>query len=174
MRSSCDHKRNNTSHLHIVDVKVGRRLVEDNKSVEQKLGISSLEEDTQDLAAVADRLVDVEARADRFVPRNLGDDADGRGSVASEVLHGDGLEPDAVRTAGSSDLPNFPGMSEACGVTGLLHPTGDDSILEGSTDVQYKVLASRFVGGEQVRWSSVQTWILSVGACKMDQHVGLT
>ena len=76
MRSSCDHKRNNTSHLHIVDVKVGRRLVEENKSVEQKLGISSLEEDTQDLEAVADRLVDVEARADRFVPRNLGVDAD--------------------------------------------------------------------------------------------------
>ena len=59
-------------------------------------------------------------------------------------------------------------------VHGLLHPTGDDSILEGCTDVQYKVLASRSVGGEQVRWSSVQTWILSVGACKMDQHVGLT
>ena len=74
MRSSCDHKRNSTSHLHIVNVKVGRRLVEDNKSVEQKLGISSLEEDTQHLEAVADRLVDVEARADRFVPRNLGDD----------------------------------------------------------------------------------------------------
>ena len=88
-------------HLHIVHVKVGRRLVEGNKSVEQKLSVSSLEEDTQHLEAVADGLVDVEVRADRFVPRNLCDDADGRGGVASEVLHGDGLEPDAVRAAGS-------------------------------------------------------------------------
>ena len=54
-------------HLHIVHVKVGRRLVEGNKSVEQKLSVSSLEEDTQHLEAVADGLVDVEVRAYRAI-----------------------------------------------------------------------------------------------------------
>ena len=124
-----------TSHLHIVDVKVGRRLVEDNKSVEQKLGISSLEEDTQDLAAVADRLVDVEARADRFVPRNLGVDADGRGGVASEVLHSDGLKPDAVHTtAGGSNLSHFPAMGMACSVR-LVCTSRDDVVRRAAATV---------------------------------------
>ena len=122
-------------HLHIVHVKVGRRLVEGNKSVEQKLSVSSLEEDTQHLEAVADRLVDVEARADRFVPRNLGVDADGRGGVASEVLHSDGLKPDAVHTtAGGSNLSHFPAMGMACSVR-LVCTSRDDVVRRAAATV---------------------------------------
>ena len=158
----------------VVNVNGRRRLIQGYNAVKEELSISSLQQGAGYFEGVAHGSVDVEPDPDGFVPGDLGDDTDCGVSKSTNVFHSDWLEPNPVGSAGSSDLPDFPGMSEACGVTGLLHPTGDDSILEGCTDVQYKVLASRSVGGEQVRWSSVQTWILSVGACKMDQHVGLT
>ena len=100
--------------------------------------------------------VDVEPDPDGFVPGDLGDDTDCGVSKSTNVFHSDWLEPNPVGSAGSSDLPDFPGMSEACGVPGLLRPTGDGIISEGccDADVQCEVLTTRSEGNEQVRWSS--------------------
>ena len=100
--------------------------------------------------------VDVEPGSDGLVPGDLGDDADCGVSEAAKIIHSNWLEPNSVGSAGSSDLPDFPGMSEACGVPGLLRPTGDGIISEGccDADVQCEVLTTRSEGNEQVRWSS--------------------
>ena len=100
--------------------------------------------------------VDVKTSLDGFVPGDLGDETVCGVGEAPKILHSDWLETKPVCSAGSSDLPNFPGMSEACGVPGLLRPTGDGIISEGccDADVQCEVLTTRSEGNEQVRWSS--------------------
>ena len=66
--------------------------------------------------------VDVEPGPDGLVPGDLGDDADCGVSEAAKIIHSNWLEPNSVGSAGSSDLPDFPGMSEACGVPSCSAP----------------------------------------------------
>ena len=108
----------------VVNVNGRRRLIQGYNAVKEELSISSLQQ------GAGYGSVDVEPDPDGFVPGNLGDDTDCGVSKSTKVFHGDWLEPNPVGSAGSSDLPDFPGISEACGVTGLLHPTGNDIILK--------------------------------------------
>ena len=157
---SCNHKWYKISHLHFVPVcvELWEGLVQGHKSVEQQLGVSTLEEDTQHLECVAHCLVDVKARSYGLVPSNLGDDADGGAGEASEILDGDGLEPDPIGTAGSSHLAHLPGVGEACGVTRLIGTSDNDVIAESGSHghVQSHIFRSRSKRDEEVRRASVK------------------
>ena len=133
-----------------------RRHIQGHNTVEEELGVSSLQQGTEHLEGVAHGSVDVEVGPDGFVPGDLRDDTDCGVGEAAKIFHGNRLEANPVGSAGSPDLPDFPGMSEACGVPGLLRPTGDGIISEGccDADVQCEVLTTRSEGNEQVRWSS--------------------
>ena len=137
-----------------------RRHIQGHNTVEEELGVSSLQQGTEHLEGVAHGSVDVEVGPDGFVPGDLRDDTDCGVGEAAKIFHGNRLEANPVGSAGSPDLPDFPGMSEACGVPGLLRPAGDDVISEGcgDADVECEVLTSGSEGDEQVRGTSVQTW----------------
>ena len=132
---SCNHKWYKISHLHVISVcvELGERLVKGHKSVEQQLGVSTLEEDAEHLEGIAHCLVHVKARSYGLVPSDLGDDADGGAGEASEVLDGDGLEPDPISAAGGSHLIHLPGVGETCGVTRLIGTSDDDVIAESGS-----------------------------------------
>ena len=83
-------------HKLILDVDRRRRLGQGHNTVEEELGVPSLQQSAEYFEGAAHCFAYVEVSSDGFVPGDLGDGSDSGIGEAAKILDGNWLEPNPI------------------------------------------------------------------------------